>query len=325
MAKCCLNMIQIFTQASCFNQKQYTIFIVINGNKRKGFMLNKLFLQVFLSTAVIIALFQFTSCSDDTVTGIINNVTKTEVTAKDRLDSAVAQATRKYGAGTKLAIILGKNVKSNGKTELSAITLATNPDSVGAWLYIFRVPSDTSLRIYTPNPLPTTNDCIELTAFFSTNQLLNLIQDTSAKSIISGALDIIISTNIGITTPTGNLLNSDASLNLANTTNPIIKFNNNYIPDTSSLNGNAFFTSGANQTRNMMLMPAAGTLNLPAYITGLTGFPADLWIVQYKKTNASNQTESLILGTVVQSGQQMGIPIIGIQSPVINLSKYVVE
>lgn len=287
-------------------------------------MLNKLFLQVFLSTAVIFAVFQFSSCGDD-VTSIINNVTKTEVTAKDRLDSAIAQATRKYGAGTKLAVILGKNVKANGKTELSALTLATNPDSVGAWMYVFRVPSDTSLRIYTPNPLPTTNDCIELTSFFNTNQLLNLIQDTSAKNIISGALDIIISTDIGITTPSGVLLNSDASMKLADTTSRIIKFNNNYIPDTSSLNGNVFFSTGTIQTRNMMLMPAAGTLNLPAFITNLTGFPADLWIVQYKKTNASNLTESLILGTVVQSGQIMGVPNIGVQSPVINLSKYVVE
>jgi hypothetical protein len=281
-------------------------------------------IYIFLFLTSIVFSFVITSCGDD-VTSIINNVTKTEVAAKDRLDSAVAQATRKYGDGTKLAVILGKNVKANGKTELSALTLATNPDSVGAWMYIFRVPSDTSLRIYTPNPLPTANDCIELTAFFSTNQLLNLIQDTSAKNIISGALDIIISTDIGITTPTGVLLNSDASLNLAASTNPIIKFNSNYIPDTSSLNGNVFFSTGTNQTRNMMLMPAAGTLNLPAYIQNLTGFPADLWIVQYKKTNASNQTESLILGTVVQSGQMMGVPNIGVQSPVINLSKYVVE
>ncbi len=231
-----------------------------------------------------------------------------------------------HGAGTELVLIMGKNVKANGKTELSAISLAINPDSVGAWLYVYRVPSDTSLRIYTPNPLPTASDCIELTTFFSTNQLINLIQDTSARNIISGALDIIISTNIGITTTPGNLLNSDASLSLANSTNPIIKFNDNYIPDTSSLNGNVFFATGTNQTRNMILMPAAGTLNLPAYISGLTGFPPDLWIVQYKKTNSSNLTENLILGTVVQSGQLMGVPPpVSIQSQVINLSKYVSE
>ncbi len=221
---------------------------------------------------------------------------------------------------------MGKNVKANGKTELSAFTAVTNPDSIGAWLYVFRAPGDTSLRIYTPNPLPTSSDCIELTALFNTNQLLNLIQDTSAKNMISGALNLIISTNIFIATSTTTLLNSDASLNLAAATNPIIKFNDNYIPDTSSLNGNAFFSTGTNQTRNMILMPAAGTLNLPVFIIGLTGFPADLWIVQFKKTNSSNLTESLILGTVVQSGQVMGVPPpISIQSPVINLSKYVTE
>jgi hypothetical protein len=75
----------------------------------------------------------------------------------------------------------------------------------------------------------------------------------------------------------------------------------------------------------MILMPAAGTLNLPTFITELTGFPADLWVVQYKKTNASLQTESLILGTVVQSGQMMGIQNLSLQSPVINLSKYVTQ
>lgn len=289
-------------------------------------MLKKIILPLFLVSIITVLSFQFQACSADDVTGIINNITTVEVTAKDRLDSANAQALRNYGAGTELVLIMGKNVKANGKTELSAISLAINPDSVGAWLYVYRVPSDTSLRIYTPNPLPTASDCIELTAFFSTNQLINLIQDTSARNIISGALDIIISTNIGITTTPENLLNSDASLSLANSTNPVIKFNENFEPDTSSLNGNVFFASGTNQIRNMILMPAAGTLNLPAYISGLTGFPPDLWIVQYKKTNSSNLTENLILGTVVQSGQLMGVPPpVSIQSQVINLSKYVSE
>ncbi len=274
-------------------------------------------------SAITVLSFQFQGCSTDE---IINAITKTEVTAKDRLDSANAQAKRKYGDTTKLVLIMGKNVKANGKTELSVLTAVTNPDSIGAWLYIFKSPGDTSLRIYTPNPLPTTSDCIELTALFNTNQLLNLIQDTSAKSIISGALNFILSSNITITTSTSLLLNSDASMNLSATTNPIIKFNNSYIPDTSSLNGNAFFSTGTNQTRNMILMPAAGTLNLPIFITDLAGFPADLWIVQYNKTISLNQTESLILGTVVQSGQMMGVPPpISIQSTVINLSKYVVE
>ena len=287
-------------------------------------MLKRLILPLFLITAITIMSFQFSACSSDDINTIINNATTTEVTAKERLDSAYAQAIRNHGANTKLILIMGKNVKANGKTELSLLQAATNPDSIGAWLYVFRAPGDTSLRIYTPNPLPTATDCIELTALFNTNQLIGLIQDTSARNMISGALDLIISSNIFIATSTSTLLNSDASINLAATTNPIIKFDESFIPDTSSLNGNAFFSTGSNQTRNMILMPAAGTLNLPVYITNLTGFPADLWIVQYKKTNSLNQSESLILGTVVQSGQIMGVPI-GIQSPVINLSKYVNE
>lgn len=287
-------------------------------------MLKRLILPLFLISAITVLSFQFSACGDD-LTTIINNATTTEVTAKERLDSAYAQATRNHGANTKLVLIMGKNVKANGKTELSLLGTATNPDSIGAWLYVFRASNDTSLRIYTPNPLPTANDCIELTALFTVDQLVNLIQDTSARNMISGALDLIISQNIFIATSTSSLLNSDASVNLAATTNPVIKFNDNYIPDTSSLNGNVFFSSGTNQSRNMILMPAAGTLNLPVFITGLTGFPADLWIVQYKKTNSSNQTENLILGTVVQSGQIMGVPLIGVQSTVINLSKYVSE
>lgn len=289
-------------------------------------MLKRLILPLFLLSAITAISIQFSGCSTDDITNIINTATTTEVTAKERLDSANAQAKRKYGDSTELVLIMGKNVKSNGKTELSLLTAVTNPDSIGAWLYIYRAPTDTSLKIYTPNPIPTTSDCIELTALFNTNQLLNLIQDTSAKSIISGALDIIISADISITTGSSSLLNSDASLSLANSTNPVIKFNDNFIPSASTLNGNAFFSTGTNQTRNMILMPAAGTLNLPTYISGLTGFPADLWIVQYKKTNTSNQTENLILGTVVQSGQVMGIPPpISLQSPVINLSKYVTQ
>lgn len=263
------------------------------------------------------------SCNND-ITNVINTITTTEVTAKDRLDSANAQATRKYGASTKLVLVFGKNVNENGKTILSPISAVSNPDTIGAWLYVYRVPSDTSLRVYTPNPLPTANDCIELTAFFNTNQLIGLIQDTSARNIVSGAINFITTANVGISTPVSSLVNSDVSLVYANSTNPLIKFNSSFIPDTSSLNGNVFFSTGSNKLRNMILIPAAGTLNLPAYISNLTGFPADLWVVQYKKTNTASQQENLILGTVVVSTQLMGVPI-GIQSRVINLSKYVSE
>ncbi|MBS1493904.1 MAG: hypothetical protein JST55_10345 [Bacteroidetes bacterium] len=272
--------------------------------------------------AICLSLFSFfvltlSSCNN-TVENIINTVTTVEVKATDRLDSANAQATRKYGASTKLVLIMGRNVNANGKTSLSVLNSLANPDTISAWLYVYRVPSDTSLRIYTPNPLITANDCIELTAFFNPNQLINLIQDTTARNIVSGALSVVTSANVGITTPSSVLINSDVSLNLANSTNPIIKFNSSFVPDTSHMNGSVFLSSGTNQSRNMFLIPAAGTLNLPAYITNLTGFPADLWIVQYKKTTTVQQ--SLILGTIVQTGQLMGVPI-GIQSAVINLSK----
>src|SRR3990172_13053276 len=243
----------------------------------------KRFVIIFI--IFLVSIFYFSSCSE--TEEIINSITSNEVAAKDRLDSAIAQAKRNYGANTTLVLILGKNVKSNGKTDISAISAITSPDSIGAWMYIFRAPADSSLRIYSPNPLPTAKDCIELTALFSTSMMLNLIQDTSARNIVAGALDIIISSNISITTTIPNLVNSDVSLGYANTTNPIIKFNENYAPDTSSLNGNTFFAAGTNKTVNMMLIPAAGTLNLPNYIQDLTGFPNDLWIVNYKKTNTS--------------------------------------
>jgi hypothetical protein len=283
---------------------------------------NKILFPFSFLTAILLTVI-LSSCNND-ITNVINTITTTEVTAKDRLDSANAQATRKYGASTKLVLVFGRNVNENGKTVLSPISAVSNPDTIGAWLYVYRVPSDTSLRVYTPNPLPTANDCIELTAFFNTNQLIGLIQDTSARNIVSGALNFITTANVGISTPSSSLINSDVSLAYANNTNPLIKFNSSFIPDTSSLNGSLFFSSGSNKSRNMILIPAAGTLNLPAYISNLTGFPADLWVVQYKKTNASAQTENLILGTVVVSGQLMGVPI-GIQSRVINLSKYVSE
>lgn len=278
---------------------------------------SKSYQLLFLSLFSIFVL-SLSSCNN-TVESIINTVTTVEVTAKERLDSANAQATRKYGASTKLVLIMGRNVNANGKTTLSVLNSVANPDTISAWLYVYRVPTDTSLRIYTPNPLITANDCIELTAFFNPNQLISLIQDTTARNIISGAFSVVTSANVGITTSPSVLLNSDAALNLANATNPIIKFNSSFVPDTSHMNGSIFLSGSTSQSRNMFLIPAAGTLNLPSYITNLTGFPADLWVVQYKRTNAGVQ-QSLILGTVVQSGQLMGVPI-GIQSPVINLSK----
>lgn len=271
-----------------------------------------------LLLCLIFAALILTSCGNDNpLTQIFNN----EVTAKQRLDSASAQATRKYGTNTKLVLIFGKNVKSNGKTDISTITVLTSPESIGAWLYIFRSPTDSTLRIYTPNPLPGASDCIELTALFNTNLVLDLIIDTAAKNIVSGALGLLTNSNIMITTQTNVLLDSDSSLTLANTTNSIIKFDSLFHPGSSSVNGNLFFSNGTNQTRNMFLIPAAGTLNLPNYIQNLTGFPNDLWIVNYKKMNSLNITENLILGTVVQNNQLMTIPTV-ISSKVINLSKY---
>ncbi len=283
--------------------------------------ISKFIASVSIITVIISVIIQISGCSENTINNIISN----ELTAKERLGSAITQATTTYGSSTKLVLIFGKNVNANGKTEISAISAITNPDSIGAWLYIFRTPGDTSLKVYTPNPLPAASDCIELSAFFSTNTLLNLIQDTSAKNIIAGALALLTTSGINITTSTSALIDSDVSLNYANTINPIIKFDSSYIPDTSSLNGNAFFTTGSDKSINMFLIPAAGTLNLPEFITNLTGFPADMWVVNYKKLNSSNQTENLILGTVVESSQLMGIPLIGITSKVINLSKYVTE
>jgi len=282
-------------------------------------MLKRLILPLFLAFGLTILSFQFYSCSTDE---IINAVTTVEVTAGERLDAATSEAISTYGAGTKLVLILGKNVKANGKTELSALTAISNPDSVGAWLYVFKVPSDNSLRVYTPNPLITASGCIELTQFFDINDLVGLIQDTSAQNIISDALSFIISSDIGITTSSSVLLNSDASLSLANSTNPVIRFDAGFNGASSTLNGNSFLSIGTLQARNMILMPAAGTLDLPNYIQDLTGFPDDLWIVQYKKLNVSNQPESLILGTVVQSSELMVIPGV-VQSKVINLSKFV--
>lgn len=286
-------------------------------------MKTKSYFNISLAAALIIAAsaIMFCSCGENTITNIVSN----EITAKDRLESAITQAKTDYGDSTRLVLIFGKNVNSNGRTEISAITTLTNPDSIGMWLYLFRAPGDSSLKVYAPNPLPTASNCIELTALFNTNTLLNLIQDTSARNIVGGALALLTTSGINVSTSVSSLIDSDVSLGFANTTNPIIKFNSSYIPDTSSLNGNSFFTSGSDKTMNMFLIPAIGTLNLPQFITNLTGFPPDLWVVNYKKLNSSNQTENLILGTVVENSQQIGVPVIGISSKVINLSKYVSE
>ena len=229
----------------------------------------KVFFPIHLILVALLALY-FTSCGTEE---IINNIVSNEVTAKERLNSAITDAHTSYGDSTNLVLIFGKNVKPNGTTVISPLTIFANPDSVGAWLYIFKSPNDTTLRVYTPNPSPTANGCIELTAFFNINSLIGLIQDTSARNIVSGALDIILTSNITISTSTGSLVDSDVSMGYANNTNPIIKFNANYVPDTSSLNGSVFLASGTNQSRNMFLIPAAGTLNLPDFITETHRFP----------------------------------------------------
>ncbi len=281
----------------------------------------RIFVLIALCLGISITVVYFASCGNESSNPIIQ-IFSNEVSAKQRLDSANAQATRKYGTSVKLVLIVGKNVKSDGKTDISTLTVLTNPDSIGAWLYVYKSPGDSSLRIYTPNPLPGANDCIELTALFNINSLLALMQDTSSKNLVSGALNLILTSSINISTPSSSLMDSDTSLNLANTTNPIIRFDSSFVPDTSHLNGNAFFADGTNKTVNMFLVPAGGTLNLPNYIQNLIGFPPDLWIVNYKKTDLTNTQRNLVLGTVVQSNQTMGISQLGLTSRVINLSKY---
>ena len=274
---------------------------------------------VLLFTVLSVSALTFFSCGTDS---IVNQIFTNEVSAKQRLDTANAQAQRDY-PNAKLVMIFGRNVKSNGKTDISTISIVSDPANIGSWLYIYRVPGDTAnLRIYTPNPLPGSSSNIELTAFFSVSQVVNLIQDTAARNLVSGALSLLTNSNINITTSTTNLIDSDVSLGLANTTNPIIKFDVNYNLSASTDNGNNFFSSGTNQTTNMMLVPAAGTLNLPTFIHDLTGFPNDLWVVNYTKTDASNTKQGLVLGTVVQSNQTIGVQGVTLTSKVINISKY---
>ena len=262
------------------------------------------------------------SCnSENVITQIFSN----EITAKDRLDSANAQSKRDYGDTTDMVMIYGRNVTVEGKTDLTALTILTsgNLDSIGTWVYVYKSGSTSSFRLYAPDPIPGQTDCVNLTQFFNPLDLLNLISDTSAANIIRGALDLIISSNIKITTPPGLLIDSDQALQLANTESQIIKFNSSFTPSISSTNGNIFFQTGTNKKINVFLIPAAGTLNLPVYITQLVSFPADLWIVNYTKTNTSGQTENMVLATVVQSNQSMGLTSIpGFSSRVINLSKF---
>lgn len=256
---------------------------------------------------------------------IITQIFSNEITAKERLDSANAQAKREYGDSTDLVMIYGRNVNTEGKAEMSAIDILINGnlDSVGTWVYAFKSGSNNSFRLYSPDPIPGQTDCINLTQFFNPLDLLNLIADTSAANIIEGALELVINSNLKITTPPALLIDSDAALSLANNETQIIKFNSNFDPSISTTNGNIFFQSGSNKSVNVFLIPAAGTLNLPAFISELFGFPADLWIVNYTKTNTGGQKENMILATVVQSNQTMGLTnISGFNSKVINLSKF---
>jgi hypothetical protein len=282
-------------------------------------------------TLVLLLLFAssiFYSCSD-TATNVINDIISNKVTAKDRLDSAFAQASRKYSPSVKLVLIFGKNVifegSDVGKTDITGITALSNPDSLGAWLYVFKKPGVAdSLAVYTPNPLPGARDCLELTSFFNLSTILSLIADTSAKNIVSGALSMINNTNFFISTSTSEIVNSDSSYNYSYTSNPTIKFNSSFIPSASTNNGQSFFTSGTytNKTVNMFLIPALGTLHLPDYVTSLINFPSDLWVVNYKRTNGS-ANENFIVATVTKSSQNMTINIPPVfSSKAINLSKY---
>ncbi|MCX6165942.1 MAG: hypothetical protein NTU73_13950 [Ignavibacteriae bacterium] len=277
---------------------------------------------------IILASSIFYSCSEDVVT-TIGQVFNYKITAKNRLDSAYAQAQRKLGSSAKLFFIFGKNVicdgTDNGKTDISLYSGITDPNQIGAWLYFFKkTGSDSTIAIYTPNPLPGAKDCIELTSVFSINTVLSLITDTSAKSIVSGALNMFSNSNFTISTSKDSIIDSDVSYGYSYSSNPIIKFDASFIPSQSTNNGQTFFASGTSKTVNMFLIPALGTLRLdmPQYIQNLVNFPNDLWIVNYKKLNGTI-TENFIVGTIVKTTPLMGINIPpGFTSKAINLSKY---
>lgn len=281
----------------------------------------KLMSKVFLLVLIVVSLY---SCNN--AVNVITDIVSNKITAKERIDSAYAQAQRKYSPSTELVMVFGKNVLFDGvdagKTDISLTTGIADPNNLGAWLYIFKKPGTDTLAVYTPNPVPGARDCIELTSLFSTNTIISLIADTSARNIVSGALSMITQSNFKISTNRTNLVNSDVAYGYSFSSNPIIKFNSSWIPSSSTFNGSAFLAqTGTNKTVNMFLVPGLGTLNLPAYITTLTGFPQDLWIVNYKLDNAG-VTQNFIAGTVVESNQNMEISFLSLFSKAINISKY---
>lgn len=277
-----------------------------------------------ITSLLLLVLFSTFLASCDS-TNIISDIISNEVTAKDRLESANSQAESSY-PGAQLVLVMGRNVNTAGKTDITGLTALLSPDQIGAWLYVYKVPGDTSLRVYTPNPVPGARDCINLTSFFTINTLVNLVPDTLARNLISGTLNLVNQSPIYIRTQSNVLIDSDVSLGYANTTNPIIKFGSSFLPSQSQTNGNKFFATGSNQTINMFLLPALGSLGLPDVIAnGLFGLPQDLWIVNYKKTLSGAET-NLVLGTVVQTGQTMGIDgFAGLSTRVINISNFLEE
>jgi hypothetical protein len=287
-------------------------------------------MKIILILAVVISAIGIYACNDAAT--VINQIVSNKVTAKQRLDSAFAQAQRKYTPSAKLVMIFGKNVLFDGtdagKTDISLSTGITDPNNLGVWLYIFKKPGSNDLAVYTPNPVPGSSDCIELTAVFNLNTLLNLIQDTSAKNIVSGSLALINNSNFNISTSKDSLIDSDLSYNYSYSANPVIKFNSSFVPSSSTFNGNSFmntsYPAGTTKTVNMFLIPALGTLRLdmPQYIQSLVGLPQDIWIINYK-ASYSTTVDNFIVGTVVRSDQMMGISIItGLLSRAINISKY---
>ncbi len=242
------------------------------------------------------------------------------VTAEDRLAAADSVAMAKYGANIKLVMIFARNMNSDGTANIiPTTTTATSMDSIGTWLYVFRTdPVNPVFKVFTPDPSTTSLSCIEITSAFNVNSFVALIIDTSARNTIANALLTSATLNIGITTPNASLINSNVSMLMSDTCFPVIKYNASYTASMSIVNGNVFNNTGSNKTANMFLIPAVGALSLGQRIPSMTGFPSDLWIVNFTKFD-NNTTQNLVLGTVVQSNQTMVTN--AVSGKVINLSK----
>jgi len=122
-----------------------------------------------LNTFVLLLILSISGCNPE---DLVNEITSSEITAKEKVSDVINAARSNFTNDAQLAAIYGLNVNSNGKIDLLKPTQ-------NAFVYVVQSDTDQTNEFYVPvfNSSPVKSP-------INFNDMLSLVKDTQAKNIL---------------------------------------------------------------------------------------------------------------------------------------------